>query len=112
MTILPIPTETIPLETGADGVARVRQTRVTLDSIVQAFADGATPEEIAQQYPTVLLADVYAVIAYYLRRRKEVEAYLSERRQQAAAIRLTAEARLNPAGIRERLLSRRPASQS
>ncbi|MGA2133954.1 MAG: DUF433 domain-containing protein [Bryobacteraceae bacterium] len=43
--------ETIPMVTGDDGVIRVSGTRVTLDSILLAFNDGATPEEIAEQYP-------------------------------------------------------------
>lgn len=112
MTTLPIAAETIPLETDADGVVRVRHTRVTLDTLVAAFAEGATAEEIAQQYPTVPLADVYSVIGYYLRRRAEVEAYLSARRQQAAAVRQSTETRHDPAGIRERLLSRRGAGSA
>jgi uncharacterized protein (DUF433 family) len=103
--ILPTSTETVPLETDADGVARVSQTRVTLDSLVQAFIEGATAEEIAQQYP-VPLADIYSVIGYYLRRRTEVEAYLGERRQQASEIRQQNEARTPPLGIRDRLLAR------
>jgi uncharacterized protein (DUF433 family) len=112
MMILPTTTETIPLEADADGVVHVSQTRVTLDTIVQAFSDGATAEEIAQQYPTVPLADVYSVIGYYLRRHVEVEAYLRERRQQAAETRQRNEARYDPAGIRERLLGRRAAGTS
>jgi hypothetical protein len=46
-------TETIPLETGADGVLRNSKTRVTLDTIIAAFSEGATAEEIAQQYPSL-----------------------------------------------------------
>ena len=57
-------TEVVPIEAGADGVIRVSKTRVTLDTLMAAFKDGATPEEIAQQYPAVPLADIYAVIAY------------------------------------------------
>ena len=105
-----IPTETIPLEAGSDGVVRVSHTRVTLDTIVQAFTDGATAEEIAQQYPSVPLADIYSVIGYYLRRFKEVEAYLQERHAFAAATQLQNEARLNPAGIRARLLARQASA--
>jgi uncharacterized protein (DUF433 family) len=101
-----VPTETIPLETDADGVMRVGQTRVTLDTVVTAFKDGATAEEIAQQYPTVALADVYYVIGYYLRRRDAVEAYLGERRKEADALQGQMEARFNPIGIRERLMAR------
>ena len=71
--------EAIPLETDTDGVIRISKTRVTLDTIVQAFTDGATAEEIAQQYPPVPLADIYSVIGYYLRHSEEVEAYLDQR---------------------------------
>jgi len=60
--------EQVPIHTDAHGVVRVAGTRVTLETIVDAFAAGATAEEIAQQYPTVPLADVYSVIAYCLGR--------------------------------------------
>ncbi len=105
--VLPTSTDTLPLETDADGVVRVSHTRVTLDTIVQAFTEGATAEEIAQQYPVVPLADIYSVIGYYLRRRGDVDTYLQERRHQADLIRQQNEARHDPAGIRERLLNRR-----
>lgn len=96
----------VPLETTSNGVVRVGGTRVTLDTVVATFLDGATAEEIAQQYPSLHLADVYAVISYYLRHIEEVEAYLSERRKQAAEVRRENEARFDPSGVRERLLAR------
>jgi uncharacterized protein (DUF433 family) len=71
---LPLPFEKI------HGVARVGGTRVTLDTVIAAFSDGATAEEIAQQYPSLNLADVYYVIGYYLRRPSEVEAHLRQRK--------------------------------
>jgi uncharacterized protein (DUF433 family) len=109
MAVLAI--ETIPLETDAQGVIRVSRTRVTLDTIIAAFKDGATAEEIAQQYPTVLLADVYYVIGYYLHKREEVEAYLIQRRNEAQELQKQMEARLNPVGIRERLLARQKSGK-
>jgi hypothetical protein len=57
-------TEPIPLVSGPDGVMRVRGTRVTLETVLAAFAEGATAEEIAQRYPSIPLADVYQVIGY------------------------------------------------
>jgi hypothetical protein len=42
-----IVTEKVPLELDADGVIRVRKTRVTIDTVISAFLDGATAEEIA-----------------------------------------------------------------
>ena len=102
-----IATEPVPLQIDADSVVRVAGTRVPLDTVVSAFEEGATAEEIVYQYPSLHLADVYAVIGYYLRRRGEVEAYLRQRRQQADAVRQQNESRFDPQGVRERLLARR-----
>ena len=101
--------ETVPLRTDADGVIRVGQTRVTLDTVITAFRRGATPEEIVYQYPSLDLADVYAVLAYYLRRREEVERYLAWRRAWAEQVRQDNERRFPADGIRQRLLARRAA---
>ena len=99
-------TEAIPLVTGADGVLRVRGTRVTLETIVAAFAEGATAEEITQQYPSASLADVYQVIGYYLRHSAELEPYLARRHRDSSQTRQSNESEWPPNGIRNRLLSR------
>lgn len=97
----------IPLTTDTHGVVRVANTRVTLDTLIAAFSEGATPETIAQQYPSLSLADVYAVIGYSLNHRPEVHAYLQQREQAEAQIRRDNEARFEPDGVRARLLARR-----
>lgn len=99
--------EPVPVIMDGDGVMRVASTRVTLDSIVWAFLDGASAEEIASHYPSLDLADVYAAITYYLHRRTEVDAYLQKRNQVAGNIRLENEQRWDPTGVRGRLLKRR-----
>jgi uncharacterized protein (DUF433 family) len=106
MTIGAAP-EPVPLETDADGVVRVGGSRVTLDTLVAAFQTGDSPEEIHEQYPTVDLADIYAVLTYYLRHTREVGAYLDARDQASATVRATNEDRFAPEGIRVRLLARR-----
>jgi len=105
---LEIKVEAVPLRTDADGVVRVGATRVTLDTVITAFKDGATAEEIASEYPTLELADVYSVIAYYLRRPEDVDAYLQKRSALATQVRKENEARFDPKGIRDRLAARRP----
>jgi uncharacterized protein (DUF433 family) len=97
----------VPIRINKDGVARVGGTRVTLDTVVEAFKEGASPEEIVQQYPSLQLVDVYAVITYYLQATEEVEAYLRERQQRAEAVRRENEASFNPEGVLDRLLARR-----
>ena len=79
--------ERVPIHTDEHGVVRVARTRVTLETIVDAFETGATAEEIAQQYPTVPLVDVYSVITYYLRHKPEVNAYLKKREALAERVR-------------------------
>ena len=95
-----------PLVFDDDGVVRVEGTRVTLDTLIVAFKQGATPETIAQQYPSVSLPDVYAVIAYYLQNVVEVDAYFANRQATADAVRAENEARFDATGLRARLLSR------
>lgn len=105
--VLAISTNPVPLRTSADGVMRIGKTRVTLDTVVAAFCEGATAEEILQQYPTLRLADVYRVIAYYLENQTDVDAYLQQRQRDAAAVRQENETRYDPQGVRDRLLARR-----
>jgi hypothetical protein len=65
-----------------------------------------TPESIHDAYETVALADVYAILAYYLRHRAEVEAYLAEQESEGAEIQVRIEANDPPEGLRARLLAR------
>ncbi len=101
--------ESFPLTKDADGVIRVGGTRVTLETVVGAFKDGASPEEIACQYPSLQLADIYAAVTYYLRHRAEVEEYLRRQEERAEAVKAENLARFDQQGIRERLLARRRA---
>jgi len=104
---LSVVADPVPLTTWGDGVVRVGKTRVTLDSVVSAFVKGASLEDIARRYPSLELADVYAVIAYYLRHHADVESYLRDRERQRAEVRWENELRFDPAGVKERLLVRR-----
>ena len=103
---LALTADPLPLAADADGVLRVGATRVSLDTLVTAFLEGATAEEIAQQYPSLSLPDVYAVISYYLRHSAKVNDYLRERQQKVGQVRLENERRFDPEGIRDRLLAR------
>ena len=106
MTLVVTP-QSPPLTTDADGVVRVGGTRVTLETVVGAFQGGATAEEIVQQYSSLALADVYAVISYYLNERAEVDAYLRQEQERSEQVREQNERQFDPTGVRERLLARR-----
>ncbi|HXU35352.1 MAG TPA: DUF433 domain-containing protein [Blastocatellia bacterium] len=97
----------VPLRTNEHGVMLVGKTRIPLDTVVYAFNQGATPEEIVMSYPSLELGDVYAVVNYYLHNRADVDLYLSQREADATRIRAENEKRFPQVGIRARLLSRR-----
>ncbi len=110
----PLALETIPqpLRVDAHGVVRVGRTRVTLDTVVDSRLQGARPEEIAEWYDTLDVADIYSAISYYHHHRKQVDDCLAEREREAAAIRREIETRFPREGVRERLLARLTSKQT
>lgn len=109
MSTISIVTKPVPLRTDDAGVLRIGETRISLDSVITAFNTGSTAEEIVQQYDVLALADVYAVIGYYLENQDEIDSYLDARRTQRERLRQELETRYQPQGIRQRLLARRNA---
>ena len=69
------------VRTDENGVMRVGDTHVMLDSVLAAFEKGHSPETIRSQFPSLSLEQVYGAITYYLSHRAQVEEYL--RRQDA-----------------------------
>lgn len=79
------------VRTDEHGVMRVGSTRVMLDGIIAAFAQGHSPETIAQQYPALSLEEVYGAITFILANPQLVAEYVARQdatweaaRQQAA----------------------------
>jgi uncharacterized protein (DUF433 family) len=108
MSTLSGQTVSVPLRTDEAGAVRVGESQVLLDVVIREFAKGASPEEIVHAYSTLQLADVYAVIAYYLRHQAEVDRYLETRREEAEQLRQKIEAKQpSRSGLREKLLARR-----
>jgi uncharacterized protein (DUF433 family) len=103
---LPIRGDDRPLRIDAGGAIRVGQSRISLDVIVEQYERGMTPEDMVRAYDALELAEVYAVIAYYLRNRDGVRVYLKRRNEEAEALRATIEAE-HPRVSRHELLARR-----
>jgi uncharacterized protein (DUF433 family) len=96
-----------PLRTDAGGVVRVGRTRVSLDSLVYAFREGCSVEEIVLRYPALSLMDAYAAVTYYLHHRDAVDAYLEERHHKGETLRKRVEEQFPSNDLRERLLARK-----
>lgn len=108
---LPLHAEPPPLRADLRGTYRVGNCRVTLDLIISQYENGMTPEDLVRAYDTLALADVYAAIAYYLRHRSEVVAYLKGREEEAEALRARIEAG-RPRISKQELLARRAARET
>jgi len=106
------PSMTVPLTVSEGEVIRIGDTRVRLDTVVYAFNEGYTAEEIVSQYPALDLGDVYAVIAYYLVNRPAVDEYMVKRVEKGQALRTEIEAKPEYQAFRQLLLKRREAFQS
>jgi uncharacterized protein (DUF433 family) len=103
---LPIHTDRLPFRVDDTGTVRVGGSRITLDLVVEQYENGMTPEDMIRAYDTLELADVYAVLAYYLRHGDEVRAYLKRRRDEADALRAKIVAE-RPRITRDELIARR-----
>lgn len=107
---LPLHADRPPLRVDQGGVVRVGESRVSLDLVVEQYENGMTPEDLVRAYDTLVLADIHAVLAYYLRHRDEVRAYLKRRAEEAEVLRAKLEAE-RPRASREELLARRGARE-
>ena len=61
-----------------EGVYYVAGSRVSLDSLVYVFQNGASPESIREGFDSLTLEEVYGAIAFYLANQAEVDSYLAE----------------------------------
>lgn len=102
---LAVELQAIPLKADEKGVMRVGNTRVTLDTVVYAFEEGNTAEEIVSHYPTLQLPDVYAVIAYYLNNQPEVRAYIQQQEAETEQIWEQIETKADYQSFRKRLFA-------
>jgi uncharacterized protein (DUF433 family) len=71
------------------GRPRIAGTGVTVRRIVGWYKAGRTPEEIAETYGHLTLAQVFAALTYYQANREEIEADIAT--EEAEADRLEAE---------------------
>jgi len=61
-----------------DNAYFIKDSRVSLDSVVFAFLNGISPEGILQSFPVLNLEQIYGAITYYLANKTEINNYLQE----------------------------------
>ena len=66
-----------------EGVYRIGDTRVSLDSLVYLFREGLSAESMVESYPSLTLEQVHGALAFYLAHRADIDRYLAEGRRVA-----------------------------
>src|SRR5579863_7388802 len=61
-----------------EGLYRVGETRVSLDSLVYLFREGMSVESMVESYPALTLEQVHGALAFYLANQEEIDAYLAD----------------------------------
>ena len=56
----------------------LKNSRVSLDSVIYAFLNGVSPEGIAESFPVLTLEQIYGAITYYLANKTKIDNYLQE----------------------------------
>ena len=63
----------------SDECYRIKDTRVSLDSVVYAFKEGLSPEAISTEcFPVLTLEQIYGAITFYLANREKIDIYLKK----------------------------------
>jgi uncharacterized protein (DUF433 family) len=84
MTTATLPTEPlmIPFQLDEYGTYRVGNTRIPLERVIECYGRGDSAADIVDSFPDLRLADVFAMLSYYLNHEEEVKEYC--RRQEEA----------------------------
>jgi uncharacterized protein (DUF433 family) len=80
-------TQEMPLVVSEDGTIRIAGTRVSLESVVHHYEQGASAEEIVLRFPVLRLADVHSCLAYYLNHQEQIQQYMTRQQQRADELR-------------------------
>jgi uncharacterized protein (DUF433 family) len=94
------------------GEIRLTGHRIGLFHLVDCYTEGYSPEMVVCHYPTLPLALVYKVFAYYLEHRSEVDAYVASCREELSRQRKENPRRIDAATLRQRLEAQRSAGRS
>ena len=95
---------TVPLVQLENGAVRVRNSRVTLETIVHRMQMGETAEEIHDGFPTVSVTQIKEILAWYFDNKADADQYLQEVEEEGERLRRLIESQPGYKERREKLL--------
>jgi len=96
--------DTVPLVQLENGAVRVRNSRVTLETIVIRMQVGDTVEDIHDGFPTVSVTQIQEILAWYFDNKAEADEYLQQIEEEGKRLRQWAESQPGYKERREKLL--------
>lgn len=78
--------DTVPLVQLENGAVRVRNSRVTLETIVIRMQVGDTVERIHSGFPTVSVSQIKEILAWYFDNKADVDEYIQQLQAEAERI--------------------------
>ena len=99
-------TDDVPLRYDDHGVIRVTGSRITLDVLVDCLEMGDTIDGIHEGFPSISLAQIDAIIRWYLDHKAEADEYIRIGKEEAEKIRREIESRPEYIAFRKRFWSR------
>lgn len=94
----------VPLVQLENGAVRVRNSRVTLETIVHRMQMGDSVEEIHDSFPTVSVTQIKEILDWYFDNKADANEYLQEVEELAERLRQLAESQPGYKEHREKLL--------
>ena len=95
------------LQQDTDGFIHVTGHRIGLQHLVHYYNEGFSPEMLACEYPSLSLAEIHKVLAFYLENRMDVDRYIADRQDEIEEQRRSATAGPALAELRQRLQATR-----
>jgi uncharacterized protein (DUF433 family) len=90
----------------ADGYIHVTRHRIGLQDLVYYYNEGYSPEALLDAFPTLSLALVHKVVAFYLEDKLAVDAYMATCEAEVERQRVVAPRGPDSAELRRRLASK------
>jgi uncharacterized protein (DUF433 family) len=89
--------------TAARGEVRLTGHRINLFSVLRLYQEGYSAEALAARFPTVSLAVIHKIIAFYLENQEVVDVYVSQYGEELAELERQNPTRITTQMLRDRL---------
>jgi uncharacterized protein (DUF433 family) len=110
--ILPTEPLTVPFQLDEYGTYRVGNTRIALERVIESYRRGDSAANILDSFPDLRLADVFAVLSYYLNHEAEVNQYCRLQEQAGREVTARIEAAQGPVPGAEKVRAAKRARET